>query len=110
MKSRFLLSMFLLAGIATYAQQNPKRNQSKETITSTQVTVKEEPKSIASERNIKVESSVITNHSVNIDGKSVPYKATTGTLPVWDEDGKPIAGLFYTYYERSDVSNRDGRP
>jgi carboxypeptidase C (cathepsin A) len=61
-------------------------------------------------RTIVTEGSVVTNHTVTIRGKAVPYKATTGTLPVWDEDGKPIAGLFYTYYERSDVQNRDSRP
>jgi hypothetical protein len=31
-------------------------------------------------------------------------------MPVWDEDGKAIAGLFYTYYERSDVKDRASRP
>ncbi|RZK41465.1 MAG: carboxypeptidase [Pedobacter sp.] len=61
-------------------------------------------------RTIVPESSVVTNKTVTIRGKSVPYKATTGTLPVWDEDGKAIAGLFYTYYERSDVQNKDARP
>ncbi len=61
-------------------------------------------------RNIVTESAVVTNHSVNINGKTIPYKATAGTLPVWDEDGKAIAGLFYTYYERSDVQNRERRP
>lgn len=64
----------------------------------------------ASSRTINPESSVITNHTVTIKGKTIPYKATTGTLPVWDEEGKPIAGLFYTYYERSDIQNRDSRP
>ena len=61
-------------------------------------------------RTIVPESSVITNHTVNIKGKSIRYKATTGTLPVWDEDGKAIAGLFYTYYERSDVKDKESRP
>ncbi|RZK49688.1 MAG: carboxypeptidase [Pedobacter sp.] len=61
-------------------------------------------------RNIVTESAVVTNHTVTINGKSVPYKATAGTLPVWDEEGKSIAGLFYTYYERSDVQNRERRP
>ncbi len=110
MKFRFILATLLSMGIFAYAQQGPRKSQSKETVTTTQVTLKDEPKSSANERNIKVESIVVTNHSVNIDGKSVPYKATTGTLPVWDEDGKPIAGLFYTYYERSDVQSRDKRP
>lgn len=56
------------------------------------------------------DSTVTTRHSVTIKGKSVPYTATTGTQPVWDEDGKPIAGLFYTYYERSDVKDKSTRP
>ena len=61
-------------------------------------------------RTIVPESSVITNHSVTIKGKNVRYKTTTGTLPVWDEEGKPIAGLFYTDYERSDVKDKETRP
>lgn len=53
---------------------------------------------------------VTTNHTVNIKGAVIPYKAVAGTLPVWDDDGKPMAGLFYTYYERSDVKDRAPRP
>ncbi|WP_029286361.1 S10 family peptidase [Pedobacter sp. R20-19] len=110
MKFKLLLTTFLLTGMVVFAQQPQKKTAAKETTTTTQVIVKDEPKTAANERTIKVESAVVTNHTVNIAGKSVPYKATTGTLPVWDDDGKPIAGLFYTYYERSDVSNRDKRP
>lgn len=47
---------------------------------------------------------------VTIKGKSVPYRAITGTMPVWDEDGKTIAGLFYTYYERTDIKDKSTRP
>lgn len=110
MKLKSTLALLLLLNVVAQAQQTPKRSSGKETVTTTQVTVKDEPKSTVNERTIKVESSVITNHSVNINGKAVSYKATTGTLPVWDEEGKPIAGLFYTYYERTDVQNRDKRP
>lgn len=110
MKFKLVLSACMFAGLFANAQQSPRKTPAKETTTTSQVTIKEEPKPTGSERAIKVESSVVTNHSVYIDGKSVPYKATTGTLPVWDEDGKPIAGLFYTYYERTDVQNRDKRP
>lgn len=62
------------------------------------------------ERHIPVESAVVTQHEVTIKGKKVPYKATAGTQPVWAEDGHAVATLFYTYYERTDVSNRDRRP
>ncbi|SIS88070.1 S10 family peptidase [Belliella pelovolcani] len=61
-------------------------------------------------RQIAVESASVTNNEVTINGKRVPYKATAGTMPVWDEDGKPMASLFYTYYERTDVSDKTSRP
>jgi len=62
------------------------------------------------ERQIEVESKVESTGEVNIKGKRVPYKSTAGTQPVWNEKGKPIASLFYTYYERSDVSDKANRP
>ncbi|MEO5594475.1 MAG: carboxypeptidase [Chitinophagaceae bacterium] len=51
-----------------------------------------------------------TDHETTIKGQHIPYKTTTGTMPVWDEDGKCIAGLFYSYYERSDIKDRSARP
>ncbi|WP_026709463.1 S10 family peptidase [Flavobacterium frigidarium] len=74
------------------------------------------PKEIAKENSgasnlvFNPDQSTVTNHVTTIRGTKVPYKATTGTMPVWDEDGKAIAGLFYTYYERTDVKDRDSRP
>ncbi|WP_428667674.1 S10 family peptidase [Runella sp.] len=56
------------------------------------------------------DSFVVTDHETTIKGQKIPYRATTGTMPVWDEDGKAIAGLFYTFYERSDVKDRTTRP
>lgn len=56
------------------------------------------------------DQNTVTTHITTIKGQKVPYKATTGTMPVWDEDGKAIAGLFYTYYERTDVKDRASRP
>ena len=61
-------------------------------------------------RKIEVESKVESTAEVMIKGKRVPYKATAGTQPVWDEKGEPIASLFYTYYERTDVVDRAKRP
>lgn len=57
-----------------------------------------------------VDSSVTTKNTINIKGQTVPYIAKAGTLPVWDENGKPVASVFYTYYERSDVKDRASRP
>ncbi|GAB3889310.1 S10 family peptidase [Spirosoma agri] len=66
--------------------------------------------SFAQTRSLKLDADVITNDKVTIKGKVVPYKATAGNQPVWDENGKPIASLFYVYYERSDVTDRTSRP
>tara|TARA_R110000796_G_scaffold252645_2_gene390247 strand:- start:116965 stop:118437 length:1473 start_codon:yes stop_codon:yes gene_type:complete len=65
---------------------------------------------MAQDRKIDVESKVVTTHEVTIKGKRVPYSATVGTQPVWDGNGDPIATLFYTYYERTDVKDKDSRP
>ena len=56
------------------------------------------------------DKNVVTDHTTTIKGQRIAYKATTGTMPVWDEEGKCIAGLFYTYYERSDVKEKATRP
>lgn len=65
---------------------------------------------ISKSRTLNVDSAVVTKHSVTIKGVVVPYTATAGTIPVWDEDGRPIAGVFYTYYERDDVRDKATRP
>ena len=51
-----------------------------------------------------------TEDTVTIRGVEVPYRVTVGTQPVWDEDGEPIASMFYAYYERSDVEEKSTRP
>lgn len=66
--------------------------------------------SYAQERKLPVDTLVTTQHNVTINGTPISYKATTGTQPVWDEMGKPIASLHYTYYTRNNVKNRAGRP
>jgi carboxypeptidase C (cathepsin A) len=61
-------------------------------------------------RALNIDAGVTTSHQVTIKGQVVPYKVTAGTLPVWDEDGKTIAGIFYTYFERSNIADRAARP
>src|SRR5689334_3914073 len=47
---------------------------------------------------LALDSSVTTSNAITIKGQRVPYTVTAGSLPVWDESGKPLAGVFYTYY------------
>ena len=62
------------------------------------------------ERSLPADTMVKTKHSVTIKGQPVSYTATAGTQPVWNEDGKPIAALAYTYYEREGVKDKANRP
>jgi len=64
----------------------------------------------AQERKLPIDTTVTTQHSVTINGTPISYMATTGTQPVWDEMGKPIASLHYTYYTRNNVKDRASRP
>ncbi|CCQ09871.1 Carboxypeptidase-related protein [Pseudoalteromonas luteoviolacea B = ATCC 29581] len=59
---------------------------------------------------IDIDNHVITEHKANINGQKFSYKAQTGTQPVWDENGKAIATLHYTYYTRSKVDDVSRRP
>ena len=59
---------------------------------------------------IPKDTMVVTNHTTTIKNIPISYKATTGTQPVWSKKGEPIATLYYTYYERSNVKNKANRP
>lgn len=66
--------------------------------------------SIAQDHRIPLDTIVTTTNSVKIKGKVVPYKATTGMQPVWNDAGEVIASLYYTYYSRTDIKNTAKRP
>lgn len=59
---------------------------------------------------IPVDTTVTTTHRVNIKGQRIDYSATTGMQPVWNDEGEPVASLFYTYYKRSGIEDTKNRP
>ncbi|MHA7944056.1 S10 family peptidase [Formosa sp. 3Alg 14/1] len=61
-------------------------------------------------RKIPIDTMVVTTHTTSIKNKSITYTATTGTQPVWDKKGDPMATLYYTYYERTNVKDKANRP
>ena len=61
-------------------------------------------------RTLPVDTNVTTKHKLTTQNDSFNYTATTGTQPVWDENGDPIASLHYTYYTKDNVGNRSQRP
>ncbi len=62
------------------------------------------------DKRVPVDTIVTTNHTATINGKKITYKAQTGTQPVFDSNGNIKATLFYTYYQRTNISNSQTRP
>lgn len=56
------------------------------------------------------EKKVETKGSVTIGGKSLPYKATTGTLILRDETCKEKASIFYVAYTKEGEEDKRKRP
>ena len=102
---KMLFSVVLTSSFLLVTAQSPSKKSDAPTAVPT-----EKVESVASNIKFNPDEKVITQHLSTIRGQKVPYQATTGTMPVWDEDGKTIAGIFYTYYERSDVNDRANRP
>ncbi len=44
------------------------------------------------------EKPVITHHKITVGGKALSYTATSGFLPIKDDQGKPEAHMFYVAY------------
>jgi carboxypeptidase C (cathepsin A) len=53
---------------------------------------------------------VIREATVEIAGKTIPYKVTTAKLQLKQEDGKARASIFHVSYERTDVKDVGTRP
>jgi carboxypeptidase C (cathepsin A) len=62
------------------------------------------------ERILPADTKITKTGQVTIRGQRVPYRVTTGTQPVYGEDGRTIAALHYTFYERTDVEDTARRP
>ena len=64
----------------------------------------------AQQLQLNPDTMVVTNGEVTIDGQRVDYRAETGTQPVWDDAGTPVAYLHYTYYTRTNGEPTANRP
>ena len=53
---------------------------------------------------IPEEVSVQTDHTITLDGQTVPYSATAATMHLKNDDGKVIGNLYYTAYTKSGAS------
>ena len=64
----------------------------------------------AQDSRIPLDTTIVTTNEVSVNGQKITYKATTGMQPVWDDHGEIIASLYFTYYQRTNVKNREKRP
>jgi carboxypeptidase C (cathepsin A) len=103
-KTLYLLSFCLGTSLFVQAQQKPAPKENAPLAT----TVEDKPNN--GSRTLNPDSYVVTTNEVTIKGQKVPYKALAGTIPVWNDDAKIQASLFYTYYERTDVKDKATRP
>ncbi|HXZ18621.1 MAG TPA: hypothetical protein VEG63_01655 [Candidatus Acidoferrales bacterium] len=56
------------------------------------------------------EESSVTDHTIKINGQTIPYKATAQTILLKNDKGEPEALLYSTAYTRSDVKDSSTRP
>lgn len=92
----FAVSLFTLAATTPGFAQEPEAES--------------EPDDGDGKVEVMVDRHSVREDSVVIGGQEVPYQVTVGTQPVWDEDGEPIASMFYTFYERTDLEDKTTRP
>lgn len=52
----------------------------------------------------------VTKHQITIDGKSISYTATAGTMLMHNEQNEPIALYGFTAYTKNDVQDPRTRP
>ena len=64
----------------------------------------------AQDSRIPIDTTIVTTNEVFVNGQKITYEATTGMQPVWDDHGEVIASLYFTYYQRTNVKNREKRP
>ncbi len=67
------------------------------------------PKAAAAEAKPKARA-VSTHHTVMINGQSVAYTATAGTIILHDAKDHPTAKMFYLAYTKDNVSDPASRP
>jgi carboxypeptidase C (cathepsin A) len=52
----------------------------------------------------------VTDHTIQIGGQTIPYKASAGTTLLKNDAGEPTGLLYSVAYTRSDVKDTESRP
>ena len=98
-----LLATVLLSATVLPQAPGPEPSPASET--------KQEAKDAAVDRRKPVADAIASkDDEVTIGGTRIGYTVTFGTQPVWDEDDKQVASIFFTFYERKDTADKSTRP
>jgi carboxypeptidase C (cathepsin A) len=56
------------------------------------------------------EVTVVTDHSIRINGQTIAYKATAGSILIKNDAGEPTALIYYWAYTKDNVTDLTQRP
>ncbi|HEX5083467.1 MAG TPA: peptidase S10, partial [Blastocatellia bacterium] len=93
-----VLLLVCCAGAAVYAQPGRPQTQTQE----------REARTVPAET--PKEEWSVTEHTIQIGGQTIPYKASAGTTLLKNDAGEPTGLLYSVAYTRSDVKDPSSRP
>ncbi len=108
LKKVFFCILLMMGLCPVYSQNSGEKQKVKEENLKADKPSDEKRKE--SSRILQNDKQITTKSEVTIKGQKVPYKVTVGSLPVWNDEGQEIAGVFFNYFERTDVANQSARP
>lgn len=112
---RFLIMLGLLAGfgLSAAAQQEERSQETTATAASTAgqpAAGKKEEKAKEEKNKEDDKPPVVTHHELHVHGASLKYTATTGMMPISDDDGNTEAHIFFIAYTLDNPPNAGARP
>jgi carboxypeptidase C (cathepsin A) len=96
MRIPYLLAVLALCAGGVLAQRGPAPQTA--------------PASAAEPTPVPPESGSVTEHDLALDGRTLHYTATAGTLLINDEEDKPYCSVFYVGYTLSGTTDPRTRP
>ncbi len=101
MRKYMLCPLFALVAASGFAFSAEHEDSAKVDAKSTHAKEKADP---------AAEKSVITHHSISINGRGYTYKATAGTLTIRDDKDTADASVFYVAYTVGEGRDAEKRP
>src|SRR5260370_39672523 len=101
-------------GLRLPAQQDEEQSEKTAVPASTPAADKQQPSTKAEEKAKEEKeddkSPVVTHHEVHVRGKALKYTATTGMMPITDDDGTTEAHIFFIAYTLDNPPGGNARP